>query len=217
MHLMRHWRIAGLVGRSLWQLCGLSDGGWNRFVECFNSINRFDFGIPGFEVTLDWVDNWCRKGNSVFSPVDKEVWLDAFFAYHVWHRGERVLTIGFNFAADSVVVQQVQSAKKRGNRWLYKLPTHFFDYALQRMAACFGSVVLVGAKECVHQIRLSYGRHAEKFEQSMEDRVVALYSRRLESFTRVHAPRIRGGRYYRLVPRVFMEKAVRKSPDPCLV
>jgi hypothetical protein len=56
----------------------------------------------------------------------------------VYHGDEHVLTIGFSVAQDDrLLVTQIQLAKPKGNRFLYKLPLHYVDYVLARFTLAF--------------------------------------------------------------------------------
>jgi hypothetical protein len=215
---MRHWRLASHLHRSMWRFGGYAKD-WSWFSACYNAINHFDFGIPGFDVTLDWVTGYGPKGWSEFSPTAKadesqtRVYLDGFFGYHIWYKSKRVLTIGFSFSKDAVLVHQIQGGQKKGNRWLYKLPKHYFDYAVERMTACYDIPVrLIDAKDCANRVRACYGSQAtELFKQESWEHIRALYSRPLAGFRRYSRKRYSDAHYYTLVPRAVVGPAVLKA------
>jgi hypothetical protein len=118
---------------SIWRWgCGHRD--WNEVVDGWNGIRSFDLGVPGFEVELDYTPWHHRRGVGVHS----ETYLDGCFAYVVRWKGEHVLTLGFSLARDRrLLVQQIQTKTRKGNRWMFRFPANRVEHILSRFAAAF--------------------------------------------------------------------------------
>jgi hypothetical protein len=107
---------------------------WNTLVRAYHAIRRFDFGLPDFTVRLDYSTSYNPRGYAKCT----RVFLDGVFGFLVYHGDEHVLTIGFSVAQDDrLLVSQIQLVKPKGNRFLYKLPTHYVDYVLARLTLAF--------------------------------------------------------------------------------
>jgi hypothetical protein len=103
-------------------------------VRAYRSIRRFNFGLPGFTVRLDYSTYYNPRGYAKCSGV----FLDGVFGFLVYYGDEHVLTIGFSVAPnDQLLVTQIQLAKQKGNRFLYKLPLHYVDHVLARLIVAF--------------------------------------------------------------------------------
>jgi hypothetical protein len=115
---------------------------WSRVMDFHKFFTTFDFGLSGFEVTIDHSISWMNvKGPATYAdsarftqkPVGKEVWLDGEFALLVSVKGEHVLTIGVSPTNAGLLVNQIQLRKEKGNRWLYKLGKSYFEHVLERL------------------------------------------------------------------------------------
>lgn len=118
---------------SIWRWgCGHRD--WNEVVDGWNGIRSFDLAVPGFEVELDYTPWHHSRGVGVHS----ETYLDGCFAYVVRWRGEHVLTLGFSLARDRrLLVQQIQTKTRKGNRWMFRFPANRVEHILSRFAEAF--------------------------------------------------------------------------------
>jgi len=102
-------------------------------------------------------------------------------------------------------VTQVQLAKKKGNRWLYKLPCDYFDWCLDRLHRAFVGTPLwlVTGESMTHHIARSY-EFAQMVPPSVEAllRVRRLYNRPLGQYTRTSEKYERNRRvFYRLAKK----------------
>jgi hypothetical protein len=118
-----------------WGRCSSSNGKeWNTMVRAYHGIRQFDFGLSGFTARLDYSTHYNPRGYAQCS----RVFLDGVFGFLVYHGDEHVLTIGFSVVQDDrLLVTQIQLVKPKGNRFLYKLPLHYVDYVLARLALAF--------------------------------------------------------------------------------
>lgn len=173
------------ISSSMWHWGWKDD--WNLYVRYFHDILNFDFGIPGFETYIDFASWHNSYGYSQYA----RYFCDGALCYNIVYKGEHVLTIGYSASRYGILMTQVQMAKKKGNRWLYKLPQHYFDYAIERMRANFSGhqLWLATGKSMVEHVRFTYknggGPHGETSPnaEAME-RVLNLYDRELAGFTR---------------------------------
>lgn len=118
---------------SMWRW-GYGDRDWNLVVDAWNGLKAFDLGVEGFSVELDYTPWHHRRGFGVRS----ETYLDGCFAFLVRWKDQHVMTIGFSFARDrGLLVQQIQTKSKRGNRWMYRFPKQRFEHILSCFARAF--------------------------------------------------------------------------------
>ena len=130
------WAILHKIKSSAWHWTSNASGtiGWNDTVDAHASIRSFDIAVDGFETTLDWTRDTNPRGTGVRS----RTWLDGTFAFLIHHRGRHVMTIGFSITADRrVLVQQIQNASRRGNRWLFSFPSNRVEHVIDRFVAAF--------------------------------------------------------------------------------
>jgi hypothetical protein len=100
--------------------------------------------------------------------------------------GRHVLTVGFVPMHKGVLVAQLQLRQKKGNRFLYHLPQHYADLALDILYRAFGDQLwLVTGESAVTATRKAYGQEECKVYGETADRIQALYDRPLASFDRV--------------------------------
>ncbi len=108
---------------------------WNVLAEAYEGIRNFSFGLPEFDVTLNYTTGYHPRGWSTF---DRDVYLDGTFGFMIHYRGVHVMTIGFAVArGGKLLITQVQLRKPKGNRFLYKLPMNRVAYAVMLMKQHF--------------------------------------------------------------------------------
>jgi hypothetical protein len=118
---------------------GCGDRSWNEVVDAYNGIRNFSLGVDGFELRLDFTTWFNYRGYSR----ESRTFLDGVFGFLVYYKGEHVMTLGFSFARDRrLLVQQVQLTKRKGNRFLFKLPANRVEWILQRFGEAFPNHVL---------------------------------------------------------------------------
>jgi hypothetical protein len=87
-----------------------------------------------------------------------------------------------------ILVAQAQLRKKKGNRFLYKLPTHYLDISLDILARAFpeDALWLITGESSVEATIRNYGKQPCPLRASKEaqDRITALYNRPLNAFER---------------------------------
>ncbi len=127
------FNIIRKVESSMWRW-GCGDKSWNEVVDAYNGLRHFSIPVDGFEVRLDFTNGWNERGYSQSS----RTFLDGVFGFLVYYKGEHVMTLGFSVARDRrVLVQQVQLTKRKGNRFLFKLPANRVEFFLECFAAAF--------------------------------------------------------------------------------
>lgn len=120
------------IESSMWRWSS-SRGSWNEVVDAYENLRSFSFlpTNPDFEVRLDWTTGYNEFGYSEYS----RTYLDGVFGFLVYYKGQHLLTIGFSILDGSrVLVQQVQSAQRNGNRGLFKIPKNRVEFVLELFA-----------------------------------------------------------------------------------
>lgn len=136
---------------------GVSRGSRNDIVYAYDGLKSFDLGVEGFTVTLDHTTYHNERGWSEY----RRTFLDGVFGLMVHHRGQHVMTIGFSFARGRrLLLQQVQLVNRRGNRWLFRLPSNRMEYVIDRLATAFPQfIILIADGASITRINLeSYRR-----------------------------------------------------------
>lgn len=123
----RH-EVVRKITSSMWRW-GFTRGTWNGLVATYDNIRNFTFlDDPNFEIRLDHTTYYNECGWSKY----KRIFLDGVFAFLVYYKGTHVLTIGFSIPEDNkLLIQQVQSAKRAGNRFLYRLPANRIEFVIE--------------------------------------------------------------------------------------
>lgn len=189
-----------------------NDKDWNTLVAAFRAIPEFDFG-PDFDIRIDWTrgfsqigwakytrlyhtkGKWTDFSSSLERSYDK-IYLDNQLGYIILKNGKPVLIIGFAISDNKkLLVSQIQLVKPKGNRWLFKLPYHYFDYALLKMQEAFPDFELyfVEGSSLAGKIKSSYGVESPMKPETY-DYIERTYNRPLELFERGEKTYI--GKYY---------------------
>jgi hypothetical protein len=197
-------RVALKVRNSMWRWGMHSD--WNDFVRYYKGLGRFDFGVDGFEARLDHTTGYNPKGLVLHHrnwDQGCSLFIDGVFCYIVYRKGKPVMVIGFSFSREGVLLQQVQLLQKKGNRWLFKLPKHFFDHVVERFTECFeGSrIFLVDGKSALDALARSYpaGTFDQNYDDPTKARIQALYDRPLVRLQRGDRVRVNRVEFHQLV------------------
>ena len=122
------------IANSMWRW-GYSRGTWNEVVDAYEALRRFRFSDNSdFTARLDHATYHNEFGWSKYA----RTYIDGAFAYLVYYKGVHVLTIGFSIMnGHRLLVQQVQLAKRTGNRWLYAIPKNRLEYTIDRLRESF--------------------------------------------------------------------------------
>jgi hypothetical protein len=148
------------ISSSMWRW-GCNRGTWNEIVDAYNNIRRFTFhDSPEFEIRLDHTTGYNEYGYSKYS----RIYIDGVFAYLVYYKGEHVLTIGFSITGDrEVLIQQVQSMKRFGNRYLFRLPKNRMEFVIDLFNQNFPGykIAVIDGQSLVEKNLRGY-RHALK-------------------------------------------------------
>jgi hypothetical protein len=127
------YAIVHKIQNSMWRW-GCGSGVWNEVVDAYNAIRSFTIPVEGFEVRLDFTTYYNERGRSR----ESRTYLDGVFGFLVYYKGEHVMTLGFSIMAGRrVLVQQVQLTKRKGNRFLFRLPENRVEFFLQCFAKAF--------------------------------------------------------------------------------
>ena len=125
--------LLGKIISSYWRY-SLTTPSWSEIADAYTGIASFDLGLENFEARLDHTHERDMKGPGFHECV----YLDGALAFHIHHASKRVMTISFSFAKGRrILIQQIQLASKRGNRWLFRFPPHRLEFFLERFAAAF--------------------------------------------------------------------------------
>lgn len=171
------------IRNSMWRW-GMGSDCWNHVVDVYNAIRRFSIDLSGFEVRLDYTTGTNERGYSQFS----RTYLDGVFAYLIYYKGKHVMTLGFTAAAKGrILINQVQLANKKGNRFLYKLPYSHVSYLVDRFCDAFDGmkVYLVNGEDLANQICDGYRREGDRSKETFREEL----SRAKKSDDREHYSR----------------------------
>lgn len=182
-HLEEHDPLIWKVRHALWRYGCSRD--YQRFVACHNGLARLAVDLPDFAVRITHTRSintaaWAAHGR------DKPLYLDASFGVLLYYRGEHAMTIGFAPSEYGILVAQVQLREKRGNRFLYKLPMPYLDFALDLVQRAFPeeTLHLVTGTSTTSAIRSAYGKDADKLAAETITRVERFYDQALSSYVR---------------------------------
>jgi hypothetical protein len=122
------YEIVHKITNSMWRW-GMGRGTWNEVVDAYDNIRNFHFhDDPNFEIRLDYTTGYNEYGYAKFS----RTYIDGTFAFLVYYKGTHVMTIGFSILEGRrILIQQVQSTKRSGNRYLFKLPSNRLEFVLE--------------------------------------------------------------------------------------
>lgn len=113
-------------------------GGLNNHLttvaEVYHCIKNFNFDLKDFSVSLNYVKKDHRPLG--FAKFGENIFLDSVFAFTVHYKNKHVMNIGFSVTGKrEILISQVQATKKKGNRFLFKIPNRvehvldlFFKY-----------------------------------------------------------------------------------------
>ena len=192
-------RVVAKINNSMWRY-GMADKNWDAIVKTWNAIRAFDFGVPGFSVTLDFTTGCNEIGYSQYS----RTFLDGTMAFLVHYGDKHVMTIGFSVAkGGKILISQVQLKEKKGNRWLFKLPCFYVEHVLNRMMAAFNQqpCYLMNGKDLALRIRKAHGANNDGPSKAEMERIAGLYDMPLQGWVRRGWINISGWRFNYLMPR----------------
>lgn len=129
---------------------------WNEVVDFYDRLRKFSLG-DNFRVRLDHTTYHNEFGYSKYG----RIYLDGVFGYLVYFKEEHILTIGFSvLAGKKILLQQVQSAQRRGNRSLFKLPRNRVEFVIERFMQNFDGyeLFIVDGRSLVHKTLKSYNK-----------------------------------------------------------
>lgn len=121
------YEIIRKISSSMWRW-GCGTGTWNEVVDTYENIRNFIFSDnPDFEVRPDHTTHYHQFGYSKFS----RTFIDGVFAFLVYYKKKHVMTIGFSIMeGKKLLIQQIQLAKRSGNRFLYRLPNNRLEFVI---------------------------------------------------------------------------------------
>lgn len=167
---------------------------WNLLVRHMEGLKRLSWGMPDFEVRLVH----SRKYNTCgYSVQIEDLYLDASFGLAVYYKDEHVLTVGFAPTEHGILIAQVQLKKHKGNRFLYKLPKHYVECAVDVFHRAFpdDQIYLVEGYSAAEAARLSHGPKGPDYPWDA-DRIASVYNPPLLGYTPGVGVREVSGRVY---------------------
>lgn len=157
------YEVVRKIMSSMWRW-GCGSGTWNEIVDAYENIRNFSFtDDPNFEVRLDYSTYHNEFGYAKYS----RIFIDGVFAFLVYYKKKHVMTIGFSvMEGRQLLLQQVQSAKAVGNRYLYQLPHNRMEFVISLFRKNFsGYKVHVIDAKCLVRKTLSDYRRALEFTE----------------------------------------------------
>jgi hypothetical protein len=164
------FEIVRKIKNSMWRWGGVNQT-WNDLVDVYNGIRAFSFHQdPDFEVRFDYTPTCHSCGHSKF----QRIYLDGVFAFLVYYKNKRVMTLGFSVVdGRKLLIQQVQMANRTGNRFLFKLTKNYLEYVIDRFRESFPThdLYLVDGKKLLERTLRGYqescaitARHVSEYE-----------------------------------------------------
>jgi len=171
---------------------------WSRVVQYHRFFMGFSFAPEGsqekFDVTIDHSHSWVNKRGSgeytgwLTDPATGErkagTWLDGEFALIISLNGKHLLTLGVCTTAAGIIVNQIQLKQKKGNRWLFKLPKPYFEFALERLMAAADAaglpLYLVTGESHAEELGRVH-KEAVQADDTLKPRIIRIYNQRLKS------------------------------------
>lgn len=127
------YAIVRKIDNCMWRW-GCGSGVWNEVVDAYNGIRNFKIPLEDFDVRLDFTTGSNERGYAL----ESRTYLDGVFGFLVYYKGEHVMTLGFSIAdRRRVLVQQVQLVRRKGNRFLFRMPENRIEFFLNCFAAAF--------------------------------------------------------------------------------
>jgi hypothetical protein len=163
------------ISNSIWRW-GIRDRLWNEVVDAYNGIRSFDLGLPGFKVLVDHTTYHNKRGWSKHSGT----YLDGVFAFLVLHQGKHVMTIGFSIMGGRrILLQQVQTKHRKGNRWLFRMPSNKIEFIIDRLKTAFRRhrIYVIDGKEASLKTIADYSasmRAEQKRLEAIQERISTL-------------------------------------------
>jgi len=152
------YEIVRKIKNSMWRW-GCGSGVWNEVVDAYEHIRNFVFhSNSDFEVRLDHSTYHNEYGYAKYS----RLFIDGVFAYLIYYKKKHVMTIGFSvMEGRQILIQQVQSAERSGNRFLYRLPANRMEFVIELFQRNFPGYILyvIDAKFLIGKTLRGY-RHA---------------------------------------------------------
>ncbi len=176
------FEVVRKIESSMWRW-GFGKGCWNEVVEAYNRLRQFSFGHPDFEIRLDYTTFFNQYGRGKFS----RVYFDGVFAYLVYYKREHVMTIGFSIQDKKrILIQQVQTTARNGNRWLYRLPSNRLEFVISLFRKNFPRYALwvIDGDSLVHKTLTDYTEalnRADRVENSEDSHALKAKIRHLEA------------------------------------
>lgn len=170
------FRIFQKIKTSFWRWGQNADAStWNTAVSMYEDLVSFSIDEKDFAVTLDWTTGNNEKGGAE----SQRIFLDGVFGYYVHYKGEHVMTIGFSCTdKGELLVHQIQLVKSKGNRFLYKLPMHYFNWSMLHIQKHFRNrhVYFVDGESLANSIVNSYQSGVERYREMYKSQLGFLRS-----------------------------------------
>lgn len=154
------------IRSSIWHW-GTTRPAWNDYVSGYEGLRRFSVDLPGFEARITWTNTYCDGNQSDHC----DTWLDGHFAYLIHYRGRHVMTLGFSLAGEGrLLLQQVQLASPRGNRWLFGIPGNRMEFAIDLFRRAFPDheILVVDGVDLARRNMAGYTRTLKKTQSRVE-------------------------------------------------
>lgn len=194
------YRVLGKVDNAIHHWC-YGRNNYNHLAYWYNSLSRFSFDIPDTEVRLDYATYFNPWGYSKYT----RTFLDGPFAFLIYYKGKHVLTVAFAPSTEGVLITQIQTTQKKGNRWLYKLPCHYVEYVVKCMSNAFPDAPLYIADgvSLADRIRETYRQEdRHNFDDTKHKHVASVYDREFVQFEWTsEQAKVKGTVYNRLKDR----------------
>jgi hypothetical protein len=157
---------------------------YNTFARASSGLARLTW--PGAEVRLVCTGKYRCDGPVENVPRGTNLWLDNYFGALIYVGGKHMLTVAFGIGERGIHLTQCQLREKKGNRFLYRLPAHYLDVAIDMLTHAFPDEPLwiVDGASATAAVRRSYGKAECSMTPADEARIAELYDRPLARYDR---------------------------------
>ncbi len=208
-HIEERHFLLWKIQNSHWRY-GFHAKDWNLMVEHLEGLKKLSIDLLDFEVRLTHSTAFNETGWSEHDIDGKRIYIDGTFGLLLYYKGKHVLTVGFSLAENGILIAQAQLREKRGNRFLYHLPKHYLDIAIEILGRAFGNdtLCLVTGESTAQAIRQAYLDGSEAPDSETVKRIQSIYDRPLEGFRR---GRKVGQWYSREFVRLYPRRRIMKA------
>lgn len=180
-------RMIYAIRSSFWTYSASSN--YSSIAHAFNSLRDLNLEPP-FYHRYDVV----RYPPSHYGPgIFSQKYIDGVIGILVYRGEQHVLTIGLSFTDEGILLNQIQLAQKKGNRWLFSLENQenitYLEYFVKKIVNHFAKhhqiIWLIKGTSAFRAIRNQYPLARDRKElETQKERLQAFYSQPFKTLKR---------------------------------